>query len=89
MLLEPRGNMLGKFHGSTISSNLGFSYSLEDLVRYYSRYCRLMEFWQAEMGGLIYSVNYERLTENPEMETRADTILGSGLGRRVFIAAGQ
>ena len=30
-----------------------------------------MEFWKGEMGELIYSVNYESLTENPELETRS------------------
>ena len=68
---NPAATCWANFRQYYLGSNLGFSYSLEDLVRYYRRYCRLMEFWQAEMGGLIYSVNYERLTENPETETRA------------------
>ena len=68
---NPAATCWANFRQYFLESNLGFSYSLEDLVRYYRRYSRLMEFWKGEMGELIYSVNYESLTENPELETRA------------------
>ncbi|MDE1943673.1 MAG: tetratricopeptide repeat protein, partial [Betaproteobacteria bacterium] len=49
---------------------LGFAYDLEDLGTYYRMYEDLMAFWHEKFPGRIYDLNYERLTENQEEETR-------------------
>ncbi len=49
---------------------LGFANDLEDLGTYYRLYEDLMAFWHEKFPGRIYDLNYERLTENQEEETR-------------------
>ena len=47
-----------------------FSYTLEELGRYYAGYRRLMRHWQEAMPGVIYHQSYEALVENIEAQTR-------------------
>ena len=42
-----------------------FSYSFEELARYYAAYQRLMEHWRRTLGAGIYEVNYEDLVRAP------------------------
>jgi len=39
-------------------------------VRYYRLYKDLMHFWYQSYGDRIYNLDYDRLTENQESETR-------------------
>ena len=48
----------------------GFTCDLSDLAAYYKLYEDLMRFWHEKFPGRIYDLNYERLTENQEEETR-------------------
>jgi hypothetical protein len=52
------------------SENLGYSYSLEDIVEYYKLYNDLMEFWNNVLKNKIYEVDYEALTINQEDEIK-------------------
>ena len=52
------------------SENLGYSYSLEDIVEYYKLYNDLMEFWNKALKNKIYEVDYETLTINQESEIK-------------------
>ena len=52
------------------SKNLGYSYSLEDIVVYYKLYNDLMEFWNKALKNKIYEVDYEALTINQENEIK-------------------
>ncbi len=52
------------------TNGLGFAYDLEDIGTYYRMYEDLMAFWHEKFPGRIYDLNYERLTENQEEETR-------------------
>lgn len=45
-----------------------FSYSLEDLGRYYADYVRVMSHWDRVLPGQVWRVNHERLVCNPERE---------------------
>lgn len=47
-----------------------FSYSLENLARYYSAYHGLMDHWQDTLAGRILDVDYENLVENQEIVSR-------------------
>lgn len=47
-----------------------FSYSLQDVGRYYIAYHRLMSHWRAGLPGRILDVDYERLVADQEGETR-------------------
>lgn len=47
-----------------------FSYSLENLARYYTAYRSLMNHWQDVLGGRILDVKYEDLIANQEKVSR-------------------
>jgi len=47
-----------------------FSYSLEDLGRYYRSYLALMDHWDAMLPGRVLHLQYEELVRNPEAEIR-------------------
>jgi hypothetical protein len=53
-----------------VSSGIGYSYNLNDIVAYYELYTDLMKLWQSQYGDQIYNVNYEKLTTDQENETR-------------------
>ena len=47
-----------------------FSYSLEDLGRYYRCYLSLMDHWDAVLPGKVLHLQYEDLVREPEMNIR-------------------
>ena len=47
-----------------------FSYTLEDLGRYYVAYDRLCNHWRDVLGDRLIEVEYEALTADPEGQTR-------------------
>jgi len=49
----------------------GFTYSLDDLGRYYSDYVRLMDHVDRVMPGRVHRVIYERMVDATEAEIRA------------------
>jgi hypothetical protein len=42
-----------------------FSYTFEDLARYYAAYDRLMSHWRATLGPQLHEVVYEDLVRDP------------------------
>ena len=52
------------------SPSLGYSYDLDDTVRYFEMYADLMRFWQEQVGDRFYGLDYDRLTTEFEDETR-------------------
>jgi tetratricopeptide (TPR) repeat protein len=53
------------------SRGQAFSYSLEDIGRFYRHYVELMAHFDQLLPGRIYRVHYEALVENTETEIRA------------------
>ncbi len=53
-----------------VSKNLGYCYSVDDVVSYYKLYENLMDFWKNKLSNRIYKLDYELLTVNQESETR-------------------
>ena len=53
------------------TSGLGFAYDLADLAAYHRLYEDLMAFWRERYPGRIFDLDYERLTEDQEGQTRA------------------
>jgi tetratricopeptide (TPR) repeat protein len=47
-----------------------FSYDLEELAQYFIAYSRLMAHWNEVMPGVIHTLDYERLVEDVEGESR-------------------
>jgi len=52
------------------SKDLGYSYSIEDIIKYHRLYEDLMQFWNNILKDKIYKVDYEALTINHEDEIR-------------------
>lgn len=52
------------------ANDLGYSCSLEDIVRYHGLYENLMDFWSERLGKQIYTLDYDALTVGQEKETR-------------------
>lgn len=51
------------------SSGNGFSFSQNDLVKFYSLYVEIMKFWHELFPNKIYDLSYEKMTENQKKET--------------------
>ena len=49
----------------------GFSYSLEEVGRYYADYVRMMDHFDDVLPGRVHRVIHERLLDDPEAEVRA------------------
>lgn len=47
-----------------------FSYSLEDLGRYFVAYWKLMAHWKSVFPGWMHDVSYQTLVNDPERESR-------------------
>ena len=52
------------------STGLGYSYDLRDTVKYYGLYKDLMHFWSQSYSDRIYNLDYDKLTEDQDSETR-------------------
>ena len=52
------------------SKGLGYSYNLRDTIAYYGLYKDLMHFWSQSYSDRIYNLDYDKLTEDQEPETR-------------------
>jgi hypothetical protein len=49
---------------------LGYAFDRKDVAQFYNLHADLMDFWQKKFPEKIYTLNYEKLTENQEEETR-------------------
>ena len=52
------------------SKDIGYSYSIDDIIKYYKLYEDLMEFWNKVFKNKIYKVNYDTLTIDQENEIK-------------------
>ena len=52
------------------SAGNGFSFSQEDLVKFYALYSEMMDFWHKLFPNKIYDISYEELTINQKKETQ-------------------
>jgi len=49
---------------------LAFAFDQIDIAEYYKLYEDLMDFWRKKFSEKIYELNYDKLTENQELESR-------------------
>lgn len=47
----------------------GYAYDMIDIAKFYTLYCDHMKFWHTLFPDAIYTLNYEKLTENQQEET--------------------
>ena len=52
------------------ANGLGYSYNLNTTVEYFKLYENLMEYWNTHYEKRIYTLDYEKLTTDQEVETR-------------------
>jgi tetratricopeptide (TPR) repeat protein len=67
---NPVANGFSIFSNHFETSGLLYKARLEDIGRYHRAYSGLMDHWHACFPGWIHDLDYERLTENQEAETR-------------------
>ena len=67
---DPRAVCWSIYKSKWAGNGYGYSYSMEDLVSYYSLYSSMMSFWHKNFPGKIYDICYEDLTTNQEEETK-------------------
>jgi tetratricopeptide (TPR) repeat protein len=67
---DPAATIWSNFKYYFQAKGLGYSYKLEDTVKYYKLYRNLIEFWDESYGGQIYHIDYDKLTVEQEPETR-------------------
>lgn len=52
------------------SKNIGYCYSLDDIIKYYKLYEDLMNFWRESLTSRIYDLDYELLAVNQKDITK-------------------
>ena len=67
---DPRAICWSIYKTNWSETSYGFSYNINDLVKFYGLYSKLMDFWHKKFPGKIYDVCYEDLTTNQEQETK-------------------
>lgn len=67
---DPRATCWSNFKHYFTSKSHGYSYNLVDTAKYYGLYLDLMQFWDQRYGNRIYNLDYDKLTEDQEQETR-------------------
>lgn len=67
---DPMAVCFSNFRQFFPATGMAFSCNLADLAAYHGLYENLMRFWKQKFPGRIHELNYERLTENQEDETR-------------------
>ena len=53
-----------------VSKNIGYCYSIDDVISYHGMYEDLMDFWTSTLSERIYNLDYELLTTDQDSETR-------------------
>jgi tetratricopeptide (TPR) repeat protein len=67
---DPAATCWSNFKHYFSAKGLGYSYNLEDAVRYFKLYQDLMSFWEQQYADQIYHLDYDRLTVEQDTETR-------------------
>ena len=67
---DPAATCWSNFKHYFSSNGLGYSYDLNNTVRYYKLYQSLMNFWAANGVKNVYSLDYDALTVDQEYETK-------------------
>ena len=66
---DPKDICLSLFK-NIFEGQLNFSYTLEEVGKYYKLYQNLMKFWKQLLPDFIYDISYEKLVENQEFESK-------------------
>ena len=67
---DAKDNCLSIYKQNFTTGNYRFAYDLKTVGQFHNQYQLLMKHWHEVMPGEIYDLNYEALTQNPEVEIR-------------------
>ena len=67
---DPSATCWSNFKNYFSATGLGYSYDLEDTLKFYHSYRDLMDFWDQQYSERIYHLDYDELTDDQEQETR-------------------
>ena len=67
---DPMAVCWSLFKTDFAGSSNGYACDLRDIGEFYRLYTELMQYWEANSPGAVYRLNYERLTQDQETETR-------------------
>jgi tetratricopeptide (TPR) repeat protein len=67
---DAKDNCLSIYKQNFATGNYRFAYDLKTVGQFHNQYKLLMNHWQHVIPGEIYDLNYEALTQNPEVEIR-------------------
>lgn len=66
---DPKATCWSNFRNYFSPVALGYFFDLRDIVRYYSLYKNLMEFWKISYSDRIIDLDYEKLVQQPDVYT--------------------
>jgi hypothetical protein len=67
---NPKDICLSIFKINFESSFMNFAYNQKDIAEFYNLYSDLMKFWKKLFPNEIYTINYENLIKNSEVEIK-------------------
>jgi tetratricopeptide (TPR) repeat protein len=67
---DARDTCLSIYRQNFTTGNYRFAYDLRSIGLFHNLYRKLMRHWDEVFPGMIYDINYESLTHNPEHEIR-------------------
>ncbi len=67
---NPRDNLLSLYKNLFPENGHLYSYDFADLVKQYTSFVEIIDFWRALWPGSFYEVSYDDLVSDPEPQTR-------------------
>ncbi len=67
---DSKDNCLSLFKNYFASGKLNFAYDLNEIVKYYNLYLRIMKYWKNLLPNYIYNLKYENLINDTETEIK-------------------
>ena len=67
---DPRDNLLSIYKNKFGQNSLTFNTNMRALAFYYAEFLKYLDFWEEVLPGSFYTLEYDKLTSDPEAETR-------------------
>jgi tetratricopeptide (TPR) repeat protein len=53
------------------NDQMRFSYNMDEIIKYYNLYSNIISYWNSLFPNLVYTIKYENLINNSEMEIKS------------------
>ena len=67
---NPKDICLSLFKNGFASNDMNWTYSQDEIAKFFNLYKKIMLFWNSKMSNFIYELNYEKLVKDKETEIR-------------------